>query len=155
MVNADDLSSAQGIEKLQTQLATLQVKGMGREPGYILQMLKSSMVPGGQMTIGGIYNVVGTMESMNRRALDYSVEKENYASNNGTLRGFEEGFSQVNPPEKYNRMAESLGARDDKQRPINPAIVHWLRQDPSRAPVFDQTFHTPGLGNFYLGQGAP
>lgn len=135
-VSQEELKSGVGLEKLQTQLATASVKGLGREPGYILNMLKSSMIPNGTMPPKAFYGVIAEMRALNQRALDHADAMQHYAGTYGTLMGFEESFARANPPQKYAYMADLTGARGPQGQQMSAATIDAIRRNPSNLVPF-------------------
>lgn len=139
----DQLGAEQDIGKKITQLGVTVNKGLGREPGYILDKLTAAQ-PGMENNPQGRRLIMGGLMVKAQSALDYQDFLQRYlTTTRGSPIGAQQAFNQAQPESNYVRDAQIIAR-------MPQANIDALRANPQAAQDFDRHFGVPGLSRYFL-----
>lgn len=137
----EKVASNEQVNKIVTQLGVSVNKGLGREPGYILEKL-SAMQPGLENTPQGNKLIMGGQRATAQSAQDYADFAQRYMTANGHTMGMQAAFNAAMPEDRYVKEAQTIA-----QVPHNHIAA--LRANPALAPQFDAQYGH-GMSRYYI-----
>jgi hypothetical protein len=128
------VAAGEDLNKLTTRLGFDLSKTLGsREAATVVDQAVSA-VPGGYNSPEGARRVIAGIEAANQRKMDYYNFLQDWsAKTGGSIKGADDYFNRVNPPELY-----ALASY------VPTPAISYLREHPEFAPDFDAKY---GLGH--------
>jgi len=155
------VGSVEQINKLANTLAFALARTLGsREAVQIVQQARNS-VPSADVSPAGARYILQNLRAGIAMDRDYFNGLQNWSSSNlmygNSIKGFDDWFTATHPSTMYAMRASALAARDDNDKPIDREALDLLKANPDKYQKFEEHFHTPGLGRYYLERqmGAP
>jgi hypothetical protein len=99
-VDPNTVAAAESIQKGQFRLGTDTIRGLGREPGFILERAVAAN-PGITNTEQGYARISSGLQQVAQRELDYAKFLTNYYTDFGHTKDAYELFRKMNPETKY------------------------------------------------------
>ncbi len=105
-IDPNSVGAGQDLNKLSTRLGFDLSQTLGsREAASTIDQAVSA-VPGGYNSKEGAQRIIAGIEAANQRKMDYYTFLQDWQSKSGgSIKGADEYFNQVNPPEKYANQA--------------------------------------------------